>query len=188
MSQEQQDRASLPGPGGHRGLPGAWPAALIAALAGLLFGAWARTGVQSGARAAPAPSLIAEVAPEDIGGALDTVAGSPDQLARYRERDGCERRLAWVTVARSPGQAAGRIRLQSGGYLSPAFDLGETPVRVALPFPAPYPAGRGTISALGTTADAVVALAPPWHVAAQSGAHAIEVTWRPVAGCSADHR
>ena len=125
------------------------------------------------------------MAPDEIGAALGTIEGSPEQIARLRDRDGCERRLAVVTVRGVPGQPPGRIRLQSGRYLSPAFDLRATPMRVALPYPAPYPAGRGPIFVLGTTAEAVIALTPPWHVGANPGPHAMEVTWTPAAECAA---
>ena len=185
MPRDEQRRASAPGERGmSAGLPGTWQAVAIAALSALVFGYWARPGAGvAGASAAASVSRLAEVTPQNAAAALDTVAGTPEQLAQYRDRDFCSRRLAWVTIVRSPGQAPGRIRLQSGSYLSPAFELTETPVRVALPYPAPYAAGRGTIMVLGTTADAIVALTPPWHVPAQGGMHAQQVTWTPMGDC-----
>ena len=171
--------------GGASRLPGTWPAAAVTALSAVVFGAWAQAELtRPGDAAGAASTRLAEVAPGEIPAALDTLAISPEQIAQLlREREACKRRLAWVTVMLSPGQAGGRIRLQSGAYLSPAFTLSAAPVRVALPYPAPYPTGHGTISVLGTTADAVVALTPPWHVSAQEGLHAREVTWTPVGGC-----
>ena len=117
-------------------------------------------------------SRVAEVAPQDIPAALETIEGTPQDLARFKAQDACKARLAWVTILHAPGQPTGRIRLQSGHYFSPAFTLTDVPVRVALPFPAPYPIGRGTITVLGTTTDAIVALTPPWHVPAQGTVHA----------------
>ena len=185
MPTEDQARASLPGERSQPvRLPGAWQAAVIAALSALSVGFWA-------GRADPAPgpegratvSRVADVTPQDLPAALDTVSGTPQQLAQFRERDACSRRLAWVTVVRAPGQPPGRIRLQSGSYFSPVFDLLDTPVRVAIPYPAPYPTGHGVISVVGATSAAVVALNPPWHVPAQAGVETREVTWTPGDGC-----
>lgn len=167
-------------------LPGAWQAVGVAALAALIFGYWARpAATMPDPGAATDVSQVAPVAQQDMTAALDTVAISPEQAAKFRERDACSPRLAWVTVMRKPGQPPGRIRLQSGGYFSPVFELGDTPVRVALPYPAPYGLGRGTISVFGATADAVVALTPPWLVTAQGSAHARDVTWTPAPDCPA---
>ena len=189
MPKHEETRASLPGKrSAPAGVPGAWQALAIVALSALAAGYWAQSGVNGpanlpGAAAAAYVSGLAEVAAADMTPALDTLAWSRDELAQFRERDACGRRLAWVTIGRSPGQPNGRIRLQSGAYVSPAFELTDAPVRVALPYPAPYPAGHGMISVFGTTADAIVALTPPWHVAVQNGLHTREVTWSPADDC-----
>jgi hypothetical protein len=171
------------------GLPGAWAAALIAIISGLIAGAMARpkADVTDGA-APPGISRLADVAPDEIAAALDTIAVSPEQAAKFRAREACRRKLAWVTIAGLPGQPPGRIRLQSGKYISPAFDLTDAPVRVALPYPAPYPTGHGTIEVVGTSSDATVALTPPWRVAAQQGFQSREVSWTPVDACPATSR
>ena len=157
---------------------------MVAALAALLVGYGARQAQD------PAPSgndanvsSVADVSPDEFQAASDTLAGTPRQLAQLRERAACSRRLAWVTIMREPGQAPGRIRLQSGSYYSPPFELGDTPVRVALPYPAPYETGHGVIVVVGTTTSALVALTPPWHVPAQAGMAAKQVTWKPVGAC-----
>ncbi len=190
MPKEEETRASLPGVRDRPArLPGAWQAMMIAALSALVIGYWARSNdTASRAAAAPNVSQVTEVAPEDVTAALDTVSGSQEQLAQFQERKACGRRLAWVTIMRSPGQPPGRIRLQSGGYLSPVFDLTDAPVRVALPYPAPYATGHGTISVLGTTTGAIVALTPAWHVPAKDGLHAREVTWTPMGNCPAANK
>lgn len=164
-------------------LPGAWPAAGIAALSALALGVWARPDGGAPSTAAGIDvSAVAEVAPQDLEAALDTVSASGEQLAQFR-RDACGHRLAWVTIMRGPGQVPGRIRLQSGPYISPAFDLGEAPARVAMPFPAPYATGHGSIAVLGTTTGAIVSLVPAWHVPTREALHVREVTWRPKDGC-----
>ena len=185
-SEDQADAARPHGRDDPARLPGGWQAVLIAALAALLAGYLGRPGRDApSAKGRPDISRVAEVAPGDVPAALGTVSGTLRQLAELAKRDPCGRRLAWVTVVRAPGQPSGRIRLRSGGYVSPAFDLMDEPVRVAIPFPAPYPTGRGTISVLGATTDAVVALAPSWHVMAQAGTETREVTWTPAAACPA---
>ena len=185
MPSEVQTRAMPPGKQSKpASMPGRWQAAVIAALSALLVGYWAR---QSHSALRPEGtgnvSRVADVAPQDVPAALDTMAGTPRQLAQFRERDACGRPLAWVTIVRAPGQAPGRIRLQSGSYISPVFELMETPVRVALPYPAPYATGHGVISVVGATTAAVVALTPPWHVPAQAGVETREVTWTPAGAC-----
>ncbi len=166
-----------------RAVPGLGMAVLVAGLSALGFGYWAHAS--HSAAAAADVARMAEVAPQDIPAALETVEGTPARLARFKDPKACNARLAWVTVMRAPGQRAGRIRLQSGSYISPGFELTEAPARVALPYPAPYATGRGKISVLGATSDAIVALTPAWHVPAQGGAHAHQVTWTPVGACPA---
>lgn len=168
---------------GRASLPGAWPALLITMLSAVVFGVWA--GVE---RAAPIPpsalgeSRVAEVSPRDFEAALGTIDASAGEIARAR-KNACANRLASVTIMRAPGQPPGRIRLQSGGYLSPAFELTDMPTRVALPFPAPYAVGQGTIAVLGATTGAVVSLLPAWHVPPDAGLLVRRVTWRPREDC-----
>ena len=131
-----------------------------------------------------AVSRVAEVEPQDLPAALGTVSAPPEQLEQFRKGEACHRRLAWVTLVRAPGQPAGRIRLQSGTYISPAYDLPDMPVRVAIPYPAPYPTGRGVIAVLGAETDAIVSLTPPWHVPARAGVNSREVSWTPASVCA----
>ncbi len=168
-------------------LPGFWQSAIVAALSALVCGLWAFGRAAAPADTATASvSQLSEVAPEDIDHALETMDGPRDQLAQFRQRQACSHRLAWVAIARTPGQPAGKIRLQSGNYITLAFDLNETPTRIAIPYPARYAVGRGTLSVIGTGADATVALTPAWFVAAKGGAAAREVAWTPVGRCPAN--
>ena len=185
MSYEVQTRRRAPeGQGRPISMPGGRLALLIAALTALLVGYWMRPA-QNTPRADNGVSVssVADVLPEDLPAALETMAGTPRQMAQFRERDACGQRLAWVTIMRAPGQAPGRIRLQSGSYYSPPFELLETPARVALPYPAPYETGHGVILVVGATTPALVALTPPWHVPAQAGVEAKQVTWKPINVC-----
>jgi hypothetical protein len=127
------------------------------------------------------------VAPEDVEGALGTMDGTSLPLARFRERAGtCAQLLAWVTIARAPGQPARKSLLRSGNYFTPAFDLPDVALRVAIPYPAPYETGRGERTVVGASAGAMIALSPPWAV--RPAAEATRpVTWRPVERCADRH-
>ena len=184
MSGDERAREFQPAARASSGAPGGWAAALIAIVSALIAGYVIRPGADAANAVPQAVSGLAEVGQDEIGAALDTVSASPEAIAQFRGREACRRKLAWVTIARLPNGPDGRIRLQSGKYVSPVFRLTDVPLRVALPYPAPYPAGRGTISVLGATSDARVALTPPWQVAAQQGFQSHEVTWTPV-GCPA---
>ncbi len=187
MTYEVQTRpATSDGQGNQAGLPGGWQALVTAAFAALLTIGWIATDRGTGALiGADSVSRLDEISPRDLSAALDTVAGTSQQLARFRDHDPCSHHLAWVTMVREPGRQSARIRLQSGTYISPAFELAETPVRVALPYPAPYATGNGVIS-VGATAAAIVALSPPWHVPARAGIETRNVTWTPTPGCARD--
>ena len=185
MLHEVQTRAMVSnGQSKHAGMPGGWQAFAVTACVALITISWhvASEGSNS-SLGAGSDSLLDEVSPQDLSAALDTVAGTSQQLTRFRDRDACGHRLARVTIAPEPSRQSGRIRLQSGSYISPAFELMETPVSIALPYPAPYAIGHGVISVVGATTAALVALHPPWHVPAQAGVETRKVTWTPAAGC-----
>jgi hypothetical protein len=170
-------------------LPGAWQAVIIAGLSALLVGYIAQRNLAPREGAGDSGvSRLAEVEPEDLAAALATLDFPLDLKALLRSSKDCIHRLAWVTIARGPGEPAGRIRLQSGHYVSPAFALTDVPTRVAVPYPAPYAMGHGTLFVLGTTEDAVVALMPPWQVLAKDPVHAREVSWTPAGACPGTNR
>ena len=88
---------------------------------------------------------LALVAPAEIGDASKTLdpASSEQLAARAKE---CSVPLAHVAIWKIAGTSGGIIRIRSGNYVSPPFNLTEAPQRVAIPFPAPYPTGQGVIS------------------------------------------
>jgi hypothetical protein len=131
-------------------------------------------------------SDLTEVDERDIADALITMSPSNAVLAEFRTgKDGsCRRPLAWVSLVSAPGEPPSRIRLISGTYYSPLFEVSTTPVRVALPFPAPYESGRGVLSAIDVGGSATIALLPAWRVSAQDGKTTRAVTWQPVQNCS----
>ena len=190
MRKGEQEAASSPY-AGHLAarLPGLWQAAFVTAMSALVVGYWTRP-LNSGAEplANGTISRMAEVTPQDVSAALDTMSGTREQLAQFREQKPCSRRLAWLTISAGSDRAAGKIRLQSGNYISPAYDITAAPVRIALPYPAPYGSGHGTIAVLGTTADALVALTPSWHVPTGGSLHARDVTWIPASTCPGENK
>jgi len=58
------------------------------------------------------------------------------------------------------------------------------PVRVAIPFPAPYETGHGALTAIDVGGSATISLLPSWRVSAQDGKTTRAVTWHPVKNCS----
>jgi hypothetical protein len=105
-------------------------------------------------------------------------AGTASEDARQ-----CKTPLAFVTVVAGPDASPGSIRIRSGGYLSPSVLVTASPQRIAIPFPAPYPTGRGVLSVEGTARDLTVWLSPGWRAAALDGAAQINVDWTPENPC-----
>ena len=130
-------------------------------------------------------SELAKVESQDIAGALTTASLSPAAQARLKGRAGnCPLNLAWVMVSSATGKPMETIRLISGSYYSPIFKLSEAPVKIAIPYPAPYRTGHGTLTVLHTGGSAMVALRPAWHLSAQDTSTTHEVTWHPEKGCA----
>ncbi len=169
-----------------RAVPGLAAATLVAVLAGLASWFALLPAVDAARRPAPAAiaSDLAEVAPADIPAALGTMANSAGVLAQFRggERR-CGQHLAWVALA-PRGGAAGAVRLRSGAYISPEFALAAAPFRVAIPFPGPYAAGRGTLEVLHD-GGGTIALTPAWNLPPAPGDAKRVVTWRTSIHCPA---
>ena len=69
------------------------------------------------------------------------------------------------------------VRIRSGSYLSPPIKLTTTPQRVAIPYPAPYPAGRGVLTLIGE-ADQVGFYLTPGGIHNVNGAYPVNVRWQ----------
>lgn len=95
----------------------------------------------------------------------------------------CKAPLAVLTIAKRPGAPNSTIRISSGSYTSPPFLISDAPQRVAVPFPAPYPVGKGTISVLGEGKDLTVWLSPGWTIPLLSGSASHGVYWHPKPNC-----
>jgi len=171
-----------------QGGAGLLSAGLAVLVSGFVCWQWLIPALATGAADRPAADAsISELAPvdeQDIDGAIGTLGGSPEFLASAKDRGkACPRPLAWVSVMREPGQPAAKVRLRSGNYFSPLFQLTDVPTRIAIPYPAPYDRGAGSLAIVGAGIHAVVALRPAWHVDAQGDGAARNVTWHPVKRC-----
>jgi|HubBroStandDraft_1064217.scaffolds.fasta_scaffold229171_2 hypothetical protein len=184
----QQSAVTAARAAGHRPTPGLWPAGVVTVVSGVVC--W--SVLASGALTAKAPqtgplasaSELRQVDEQDVQGALTTMNLSPSVAAEFKDTAAkCKQPLAWLTLASETGQQAVKVRLRSGAYLSPLFELSNVPIRVAVPYPAPYETGHGTLQAMHSGGGAAIALLPAWHVPWPDGASAHEVTWRPVPRC-----
>ena len=138
-------------------------------------------GKPSGSARDTEPSLSA-LAPTDITSALPTLDPATSKAA-VEDAKSCKAPLAWVTLVKRPGSRGGMVRISSGTYLSPPFQLTDAPQRVAIPYPAPYPTGRGVLSLLGDADEVWFYLTPGWFVESLKGTASINVHWTPGNPC-----
>ena len=187
MTQDTEARRSAPRRKNQSALPGMGLAIAIAVITGVVCWFRLASGRANPLKpTAPDVSDLTEVEEPEVAGALTTMNPSDTLRAPFREgkEGGCRRPLAWVSLVSAPGEPPGRIRLISGTYYSPVFEVSATPVRVAIPFPAPYETGRGTLTALDVGGSATISLLPAWRVSPQDGKTTHTVTWHPVKSCS----
>jgi hypothetical protein len=159
----------------------------IAVISGVVCWFWLTLGRANPLKpTAPNVSDLTEVQEREVAGALSSMSLSNAELAQFREgKDGgCRQPLAWVSLVSAPGEPPSRIRLISGTYYSPVFEVSVKPVRVAIPFPAPYETGHGALTAIDVGGSANISLLPAWRVSAQDGKTTRTVTWNPVKTCS----
>lgn len=132
--------------------------------------------------AAGAMSVLSEVAADELEAAVATLEPtSPSRTqARAMADKGCPYHLAWVALSQPADASPGTVRIISGTYASPVFPTGATSARIAIPYPAPYETGRGTLTLLDAGGPAVVALTPPVHVVSRAGGTTRTVTWQPL--------
>jgi len=127
-------------------------------------------------------SNLSIVAASDIPAATETLdPATSGQLAAGAKN--CTVPLAYVRITKRPDAAGGVIRIRSGNYVSPPFQMTDAPQQVAIPYPAPYPTGHGTISIEGNASGALVSLYPTWNVETVSGSAARNVIWKPGNPC-----
>lgn len=154
---------------------------LIAAAGGLLTAA-ALAAVLGRGPAATGDSKLAMVLPDEIAAAAATLTPGPaGQIVA--EAKSCKTPMAFVTLFKQPVSAGGTIRIISGAYVSPPFQITGTPQRVAIPYPAAYPAGKGLLAVQGEASGVIVSLYPDWRIDALHGLRSTDVVWAPDKPC-----
>lgn len=127
-------------------------------------------------------STLEVLVPGDINAALPTLDPGTSKAA-VDDAKNCKVPLAWVTLTQRPGESGGNlVRVRSGAYLSPPIKLTPTPQRVAIPYPAPYPAGRGVLTLVGE-ANQVGLYLLPGGVHDVDGAYSVNVRWQVRSPC-----
>ena len=121
------------------------------------------------------PALSA-LAPADINAALPTLDPTTSKTA-VDDAKACKAPLAWVTLTQQPGGRGGMVRIRSGTYTSPPIQLTTARQRIAIPYPAPYPTGRGVLSLVGDADQVGFYLSPGRVVPSVKGAYSINVRW-----------
>ncbi len=121
-------------------------------------------------------STLEVLVPADINAALPTLDPATSKTA-VDDAKNCKAPLAWVTLTQRPSGHGGMVRVRSGQYVSPPINLTTTPQRVAVPYPAPYPAGRGVLTLVGE-ADQVGFYLTPGGVHDVNGTYSVNVHWQ----------
>jgi hypothetical protein len=121
-------------------------------------------------------STLEVLVPADINAALPTLDPGASKAA-VDDAKNCKAPLAWVTLTQRPSGHGGMVRIRSGQYLSPPIKLTPIPQRIAIPYPAPYPVGRGVLTLVGE-ADQVGLHLTPGGVQDVHGTYPINVRWQ----------
>jgi hypothetical protein len=145
-------------------------------IAGIAAGVlWPRVGDKPPAGVGE-ESTLEVLVPGDINAALPTLDPGTSKAA-VDDAKNCKVPLAWVTLTQRPGGHGGMVRIRSGSYTSPPIKLTPAPQRVAVPYPAPYPTGRGVLTLVGE-ADQVGFYLTPGGVHDVNGAYSVNVRWQ----------
>jgi len=174
-----QDRPRQKPPGGKK--PGS-RGTVIGIIGGVVIAAGIAAAIVLPGRVADKPPVVGEestlevLLPADINAALPTLDPGTSKTA-VDEAKNCKAPLAWVTLTQRPGGNGGMVRIRSGSYTSPPIKLTPVPQRVAVPYPAPYPTGRGVLTLVGE-ADQVGFYLTPGGVHDVNGAYSVNVHWQ----------
>jgi hypothetical protein len=173
-----QDRPPRPEPprGGKPGSRGTW----IGILGGLaIIGIAGIVVVPNIVRDKPPvvgeESSLEVLIPSEINAALPTLDPGTSKSA-VDDAKNCKAPLGWVTLTQQNGHG-GMVRVRSGNYLSPPIKLTPVPQRVAIPYPAPYPTGRGVLTLVGE-ADQVGFFLTPGGIHDVNGTYSVNVRWQ----------
>jgi hypothetical protein len=95
----------------------------------------------------------------------------------------CRVPLAVLTIARGTSQVGSNFRVRSGSYVSPYFTVADGTQRIAVPYPAPYGQGSGTLVIEGNATGAILGLNPTKTLSSLPEPQNIPVVWRAVSPC-----
>jgi hypothetical protein len=166
-------------PGGKK--PGASRGTLIGIVGGLVIAAGIASVIVLPGRVSDKPPVVGEestlevLVPADINAALPTLDPGTSKAA-VDDAKNCKVPLAWVTLTQRNGHG-GMVRVRSGTYVSPPIKLTPVPQRVAVPYPAPYPTGRGVLTLVGE-ADQVGFFLTPGGIHDVNGTYSVNVRWQ----------
>jgi hypothetical protein len=121
-------------------------------------------------------STLEVLIPADINAALPTLDPGTSKAA-VDDAKNCKAPLAWVTLTQRPSGHGGMVRVRSGSYQSPPIKLTPIPQRIAIPYPAPYPMGRGVLTLVGE-ADQVGFYLRPGGISDVNGTYSVNVRWQ----------
>ena len=111
---------------------------------------------------------LTPVAVSELDAAAATLVSS-QAAQRIADAKTCKAQLVVLTIVKKGGAPDTTIRIGSGDYVSPPFLVTDKPQQVAVPFPAPYPVGKGVISIMGEGKDITVWMTPGWTVLRSNG-------------------
>jgi hypothetical protein len=153
MSEQAQTPAAKSQPAASRPAaafrPSPYRAAFVAAVGGLLTVAAVALTLKNAdfdfaSGGDPAQPTLSFVAQRDLGEAASTLTPAAAS-ALVEDAQRCRIPLASMTISRGTAAIGSMIRIRSGNYVSPYFTVTENMQRIAVPYPAPYGSGAGTI-------------------------------------------
>ena len=118
----------------------------------------------------------------DLGAAAATLTPSA-AAALVEDAQRCKIPLVSMTIAKGTAPIGSTIRVRSGSYLSPYFTITEGIQRIAVPYPAPYGSGAGTMVVEGNAGGAIIGFTPTRIMTELPGAQSVAVVWRAVNPC-----
>lgn len=130
----------------------------------------------------PARPTLSFVDQRDLGAAAGTLTPSAAG-ALIQDAQRCRIPLVSMTLERGSAAVGSTLRIRSGSYVSPSFTITDGIQRLAVPYPAPYGAGAGSIVIEGNASGAVLGLSPRKVMTDLPGTQSIPVVWRAVNPC-----
>lgn len=95
----------------------------------------------------------------------------------------CKVPLASISISKGTASPGSTFRIKSGSYVSPYFTVTEGIQQIAIPYPAPYGSGTGTLIVEGTASGAVLVISPNIQLSDLPNAQRIPVWWSVKSPC-----